>query len=287
MIHNAGRWLMAAVIIVPATAGTSQRVSGFPSQDALDAARVIGGSVYLGQAYPSGRVYLEAFRDADHQPLGAAAERVELVPLDRDVAMARTGGWRAGARLVGQAEPVNPPAAEGMLPTDSSCVPEGYVRMSGAVYARVRRADDQNVPWRTEDYFSTAAWYGCAWEVSLSLYRAEEPIPKSFRVIGFRAGFSPGDLDHSVAGQPRPMSPEEASELEELQGSEAECTLQPRYMDEAIQLVAFHPPDFPYRVRLSSYVSACTSLGERFLLDVLAGDDVVGTFSLGRWRGSP
>ncbi|HEY8470546.1 MAG TPA: hypothetical protein VIL18_12925 [Longimicrobiales bacterium] len=58
-------------------------------------------------------------------------------------------------------------------------------------------------------------------------------------------------------------------------------------MDGATQIVAFRDADSGQHVRVSSDVSACTALSEQFRLDVPAGDDVLATFRIVRWRGNP
>lgn len=245
-------------------------------------------SVHLGQVYPSGTLYLEAFEGAG-DPAGAPdAERLLFVPLDADLDLPAewVGRW-LGARLVGRSEHVDPPRAEGMLAADSPCAGEDYAPKDGAAYAARSGAAQTAVAWRAEEYFATVEAFTCGSEHGLLLYDAEEPPPRSFRVLAVRPDLRISDLDRSVAGLPRPLTAEDEAALRERRAARDECTLEPRDVDGATQIVAFRDAESGHRVRVSSYVSACTALSEHFLLDVLAGDDVLATFRIVRWRGNP
>lgn len=248
----------------------------------------LAASVYLGQVYPSGTLYLEAFEGAG-DPAGAPdAERLLFVPLDADLDLPAEwlGRWH-GARRVGRSEHVDPPRAEGMLAADSPCAGEDYAPKDGAAYATRSGAAQTAVSWRAEEYFATDEAFACGSEHGLLLYEADEPPPRSFRVLAVRPDVRIGDLDRSVAGLPRPLTAQDEEALSERRAAYEECTLEPRDIDGATQIVAFRDAESGYRVRVSSHVSACTHLSEHFLLDVLAGDDVRATFRIVRWRGNP
>ncbi|HEX7089970.1 MAG TPA: hypothetical protein VF192_07525 [Longimicrobiales bacterium] len=248
----------------------------------------LAASIYLGQVYPSGTLYLEAFEGAG-DPAGVPdAERLLFTPLDADVDLPPEwlGRWLE-ARWVGRSDHADPPRAEGMLSPDSPCAGGDYEPREGATYAARSAAAHAGIPWRVEEYFATVEAFTCGSEHGLLLYQADEPPPRSFRVLAVRPEVRIAELDRSVAGLPRPLTAEEEAALRERRAARDECTLEPRDVDGATQIVAFREADSGHRVRVSSYVSACTALSEHVLLDVLAGDSVLATFRIVRWRGNP
>lgn len=106
-------------------------------------------AVYLGQVYPSGTLYLEAFEGAGDPASAPDAERLLFVPLDADLDLPAEwlGRW-LGARRVGRSEHVDPPRAEGMLAADSPCAGEDYAPKDGAAYAARSGAAQTVVSWR-------------------------------------------------------------------------------------------------------------------------------------------
>lgn len=109
----------------------------------------LAASIYLGQVYPSGMLYLEAFAGAGDPADAPDAERLLFVPLDADLDLPAEwlGRW-LGARRVGRSEHVDPPRAEGMLAADSPCAGEDYAPKDGAAYAARSGAAQTVVSWR-------------------------------------------------------------------------------------------------------------------------------------------
>jgi len=246
----------------------------------------IDESVYLGQIYPSGLLYLEGFEQGnDASAPGNWPEAVLFVPLDEEAlpAVTRTREL-ATARLLGIESNVNPPKAERMLPAESPCVPEDYHPREVSAYVG---GDGRPVPWEPAEYFATNEWFGCAREPAVAVYVVEGEIDASFRLVAFASDLGVVRLEWSAAGTRRPLTAAEADRVADRRARNRECTLQPRDREEAEQLLNFDLEDTPYRIRLSSHVTACTSLGEVFILDVLEGEDLLETREITRWRGNP
>jgi hypothetical protein len=255
----------------------------------------VARSVFLGQAYPSGALYLEAFRVAPgalrHSP--EWPDRVRFLPLDQlDPSLSRVPAEPLEARFLLVGDWVNPPAAEGMLVPSSPCVPPGYSPRDGARYLTTTGAEEEpGVVWQGAEYFATNEWFGCAVEPSVPVYRIGEPIEGAFRVVAFASSLPVSEPDRSVAGTPRPMTPAEETAVTERRNRRERdreaCTLEPRDLDGARQIVSFRVEGTPYHGRISSYVAACTALAEVFLLDLLEDGEVVATYQVSRWRGNP
>lgn len=244
-------------------------------------------SVFLGQAYPSGHVYLEAFGDLGNHREGLTAwpEEILLLPLDSGASWPTAGPTTlAGARYVRSAAWVNPPEVEGMLGVDSPCVSEGYhVRAGGRYLPR----EPTGHPGHTEDYFGTIDWYGCGGEPSVPIYHADIPLAVSFGVLALPLYIDVVAIDHSVRGDARPLTASEADEVASQRARDEQCTLEPHYLDGAKQIVQIATRNPAHILRLSSHISACTSLAEVFVLDIMDGDHVITTLRTSRWRGNP
>lgn len=244
-------------------------------------------SIFLGQAYPSGRVYLDAFGDLGNHHGGLAEwpDRILLVPMDSGAGGPATAPFGPlDARYVRSTEWSNPPELEGMLTVDSPCASEGYEARQGADYfARGLPAD----PGHTPDFFGTVDWFGCQAEPNVPVYQMGSQPEHSFRVIAFRPELEIRTIDYSVSGLTRPLTMAEAEEVAVLRTRDAQCTLEPRRLDEARQVALFTTPNPGYNLRLSSHVEACTVLAEVFVLDVLKGGGIVATLRSTRWRGNP
>lgn len=248
----------------------------------------IADAIFLGQYYPSGRLYLERFKDEEAQSdPGPWPEHVLFRPLDRGVALPKGMGDPAlEARFDTVVEWIDPRAAEGMIDPDSPCAPDGYQRRQEVAYA----GDPVNGwNWDAREFFDSLDWFGCPEFPIGAAYDATGPGDWSFRVLAFAPDLVLRDVSHENAGTPRPLAPErDRRDLRELDGSETEenaCTIEPSDIRDAIELLRFHIEGTPYWFRLSSYVAACFHVTEIFLLEALQDEEVVRQYRLWRSRG--
>lgn len=246
----------------------------------------IDDSVYLGQIYPSGLLYLESFRSrGEASALGDWPTVVRFMPMDQEASSAiPPSSQSATARFLRIEQDVNPPEVERLLRADSPCVPEGYRPSEASTYVG---GDARPVIWEPAEYFATNEWFGCWREPTVAVYEVEGEIEASFRIVAFRPELALVRPEWHDAGTPRPLTSEEAERVAERIARDGECPLQPRGLEEARKLLGFALKDTRYRIRLSSHVAACTSLGEVFILDVLEGEDLLESHGIVRWRGDP
>lgn len=278
--------LVAVLLLVPTvycSPGSGER--GGQPVDEQELVR-LRGSIFLGQVYPSGHVYLDAFGELGNHRGGLTEwpDRILLFALDRGATLQTTDQPLAIAGYLRSEAWVNPPELEGMLETDSPCVSDGYLPHATAGYL-IREPPGH--PGQTADYFATIEWFGCGAEPSVPLYQVDIPVEQSFPVIAFRPEIEVVRANYSVAGDARPLSAVEAGDVAQQRAQDDQCTLEPGYLDEAKQIVHFVTRNPAYRFRLSSHIEACTSLAEVFVLDILDNTEVVTSLTSTRWRGNP
>lgn len=236
--------------------------------------------VFLGEAYPSGAVYLQAF-DEEGGEIAPIASWPKSVTLYCQRSAGCADATVGSAPRVAEREAtvsVYPPSAEHMdNRLDESCL------WKTQLDAKLKYADG-------EDFFEQMSDQ-CDLGLGFAKYKTKNP-PKG-RAYGVVA--IADDLKIEAAtpepkdGVLRPASAAEkkqiAKEKKELKGQD--CTTEPTFLDQARVRWTAKEPGTTRTWRLSSYTSpGCGGhLGTVYLLDVLKDGKVVSTHTLIRPKG--
>lgn len=172
----------------------------------------VAGAFFLGQVYPSGRLYIERVNGAAGEGGEEWPERLHFIPLDPEVSLPGASGVQTlGAQFVEAASWIRPRAIEGIFGPDSPCVPEGYQPGEGAGYAS---APDPGNGRDYRDYFDADEWFDACGDLEYgAVYDSDGPTGLYFRVLAFRPDIVVRDLSHASAGAPRPLTDQERQEL--------------------------------------------------------------------------
>ena len=219
-------------------------------------------SVFLGELYPSGHLYLDAL-----DPDAAPPAEVRYIRLQAPVTPP------APARLSEKLEGVYVPGVEGVDPNAGpKCEPK----------------EPRAEPFA--GFFGRDALDGCETERSVSRYATEAKPEQPAPVLAVDAKLDPGAPDFSVAGSPRPLTLQEARDADKLKQDVAKvtsCTTRPRFLDAARQIVVV-PLAQGRALRLSRYDNpGCSGhLEQVWVVDVLADGRAARTARLTRYRGA-
>jgi hypothetical protein len=239
--------------------------------------------IFIGQAYPSGNVYLECFRrKADCQ--SSWPKEVSIFPLD-DLTAA-LGKIQTKASFVkvmkddlkdDTTHSIYIPGAEGMDGDHDSCG-LGKIKREG----QYRYVSEQ-----ARDYFNAMSDH-CEANEGVGIYRFAAS-KYSFLVLAI-------DPEIAVAGLKllsgkRPLSPADrqviAKVKRKLEKAAVECPTNPAYIDSAIQIAEITLAEGDLRLRLSAYEDpGCHGhLASIYILDVLHRDLVLRKFEIHRNQG--
>jgi hypothetical protein len=245
--------------------------------------RGIDTKVFIGQAYPSGNVYLERLpRDAGDPP--SWPKELLILPLGD---MKSVLGKKMKASFVKEMKDAPPednvakylyiPGAEGMDDGHNSCglgeikKVERYEYISG-------------------DYFHTLVDH-CEPNEGLGQYRID-PSKYSFLVLGIDPGIGVADL--KLLSGKRPLTPADQQEIVKLKREDKKqaaefggCPTVPRYIDSAVQIAEIGMAQMDLRLRVSTYEDpGCAGhLASVYILDVLRRNEVLRKIQVSRNQG--
>ena len=205
--------------------------------DARQTAEEIARSVVIGQAYPSGNIYVGGFIEDEPRPW---PRRIVGVPLDSD----RTGHITADFfRIVAQ---------------DSE---EQY-------YFPQREADTFE-----DDVFATIDRMAIV-DRNLARYRSSAPSDKSVSFLGWDDRLELADVSHRSRGQARPVTEVERKQVAADRSAlptETECTTVPQFLNDAKIILTAKVANTKLSIRLSKYSTpGCAGhLADIYVLDVI------------------
>ncbi|MGH9220995.1 MAG: MmcQ/YjbR family DNA-binding protein, partial [Vicinamibacterales bacterium] len=216
-------------------------------------AEEIARSVVIGQAYPSGNVYVAGFIDTEPR---SWPRRIAGVPLNAGRAQRITADF---FRIVAQ---------------DSE---EHY-------WFPQREADTFE-----DDVFATIDRAAIE-DRNLARYRAPAPFDKAIGFFGWGERLELIDVRHAAADQLRPVTAAERKQVAANRSAipkDFECTTVPRFLDDAKILLTAHVARTKFSIRLSKYSTpGCAGhLADIYVLDVLAPGEEPRRFEFLHYQG--
>ena len=221
--------------------------------DARQSAEEIARSVVVGQAYPSGNIYVAGFIEDEPRPW---PRRLIGVSLNAD----RTGRITADFfRTVAQ---------------DSE---EHY-------YFPQREADTFE-----DDVFATIDRAAIT-DRNLARYRASAPADKSISFFGWDDRLTLVDVSHRSLGQARPVTPAERKQVAADRSTlprDFECTTVPQFLDAAKIILTADIANTKMSIRLSKYSTpGCAGhLADIYVLDVVEPGREPRRFEFSHYQG--
>lgn len=240
--------------------------------------------VFIGQAYPSGNIYLECFNGkTDCQSLWP--KELLILPLgDTKSVLAKTQIKASFVKIMKDEQEDNVtksiyiPGAEGMNDDHESCGP-GEIK-------KVKLYKYISDPPR--DYFDAMSDH-CEPNEGVGIYHAA-PTEYSFLVLGIDSAIAVANL--KLLSGKRPLSPADQQEIAKKKREDkkmaSDCTGDPTYIDSAIQIAEVSLAEGDFRLRVSTYDSAgCDGhLSSIYILDVLQRNVALRRFDVYRYQGA-
>jgi hypothetical protein len=223
--------------------------------EARQAPDAIARAVVIGQAYPSGNVYVGGFVEDEPRPW---PKQIRLWPLRQATNAVMTADF---FRTVTQ---------------DSE---EHYQ------FPQRETDADSTEP----DVFSTIDRMAVT-DRNLARYRAS-PSVKPLSIVGWDDRLQLVDIEVFVHGSPRPLTARErvAVEADKKAGPKdpSQCTTVPQYLDAATLLLTARLADSQVRIRLSYYATpGCAGhLSEIYVLDVLVAGEEPRRYEFRHYQG--
>ncbi|MBM4253439.1 MAG: hypothetical protein FJ146_15830 [Deltaproteobacteria bacterium] len=230
----------------------------------------LAGKVFVGEAYPTGNAYLQAFAvdgvDVQKEP-----------PLERwpqAVTLHCMSAQACAEKEVGRA------ARAGKR--------QGYLdqKLGGLIPDRVKKFRSAD-----SDYFDCVDQDACNTNVSVVRYEiAKPPNNVAYQVLAVAADLPIERLEYISGDAKRPASKVAVSG--DLKSSKEpdpkDCTTEPQSLADAKVILTAKFKDRKESLRLSKYVNpGCYGhLAQIYVLDVLDGSKVTGTYVAERWMGS-
>lgn len=264
--------MMAIILVCPLLFGLGDAVAAQPVTISPDD---IVSRIFLGEAYPSGHVYVQRAMTSGKniawpQELNIQGMRDSIVPVGA-----------AKAVLLRKVLNEYPPGAEG-LDEDADF---NHNKMCGWKYplsTEHRKAES--------DYFDTISDY-CERDPELGLYKATFPINEARNIVATSGAIVLGKPDYSMKGNPRPITKAEAIKVEKektkASATEDECETRQSFIDSAKQLSTFPVLNTHYTLRVSTYSDpGCAGhLMVIYIIDVIEKGNLKKSFSVLRYLG--
>lgn len=252
----------------------------------------IAAHIFLGQVYPSGKVYLAPFpppkssqSDEDYLrsyrwPQAVAYQSVSAVPASANRPLPARflsvmhDAFREISPNVRQIEAAYIPSLEFMDERHEGCAKALY------------RPKNPQYRYEGADFFEQVL-FSCNSNEGIGVYQGK-PGEVSFGVVAFDKSAKLSGVQY-LNGEPRPLTRAELAEVAREKAEDAEksdCTTTPRYLDSAASLLSAKAGG-GLSLRLSRYTSpGCGGhLAEIYVLDVLKGSVPVQTRMLIRPKG--
>jgi len=275
---------LIGAVLIGSCVTDNERSESLPAQSVsqLDV-EGLDQTVFIGQAYPSGNVYLECFRGkTDCQSLWP--KELLIMPLGDTNSVLKKTQMKASFVNVLKDEINNNmissiyiPGAEGMDDRHNSCG-----------LGEIKRVEQyQYISGPAKDYFY-AMFDHCEENEGVGLYHMSSSN-YSFLVLGIDPGIAVMDL--KLLSGKRPLAPADRQEItkkkREHRKVAAECNTNPVYIDSATQIAEISLAEGDLRLKVSTYITpGCGGhLSSIYILDVLRRNSVVRRLELGRYQG--
>ena len=234
--------------------------------------------VFIGQAYPSGKVYLERFNS---EASTEWSKDVVILPLDDTKSVLGKTHMKASFVDVAKDDETRYiPGVEGMDDSHKLCG-----------LGEIKKIEDYKyLSESSEDYFDSI-YDHCEPNEGIGIYRAD--LSKySFLVLGIDPRIALAQL--KLLSGKRPLTPADRQEIVKQKktnretAAEGECTTVPGYIDSATQIAEIGLAQGDLRLRVSTYVNpGCLGhLSSIYVLDVLQHSMVLRKFEVQRYRGA-
>ena len=239
--------------------------------------------IYIGQAYPSGNVYVRRFVEG-FESTAAWPKRIKLHPVGTDLKGNNFAVFvkTLKSRVIGNiVHSVYIPGDEGMDENHNSCG-SGKIQKNNPAYTQL-----------SGDFFNTVVDH-CETNEGVAVYRVE-PSKYSYMVIAADKEFVLAGTG-VIADTIRPLIPLEAREVEknkqEMTSRLAvdECTTIPAFIDAAKILYEAGIGKTKFKLRLSSYATpGCgghlTAVYVLDIVDTVPDYSLINTFSIYQYQG--
>lgn len=256
----------------------------------------IAARLFLGQAYPSGNVYLKPFplntesqSEDDYLRSYPWPDSISFHALSSADAYAKrnrkaifSSVMRDSVREIGQnLEQLTSayiPSLESMDDSHEGCTPAFY------------RSKNPAYRYLGEDFFLQCL-FNCNPNEGIGIYKYIDPGNLSFSVIASAPDLNLSDVVLLNAIR-RPMTPDESAEVErqkaEDKKSESEWTTVPRYLDAAACCLSAKVTGSNLSIRISQFETAGRSghLAKVFILDVMKSGVLLKKYELVQYKGS-
>lgn len=256
----------------------------------------IAARLFLGQAYPSGNVYLKPFplktesqSEDDYLRSHSWPDSVSFHALSSAHAYAKqirkaifSSVMRDSVREIGQnlkqLQAAYIPSLESMDDSHEGCTPAFY------------RPRNRDYRYLGEDLFSQCL-FNCNPNEGIGIYRYTEYGNLSFSVFAYTSDLNLSDIILLNAIR-RPMTPEESAEVERQKAkdkiSESEWTTVPTYLDSATCCLSANVTGSNLSIRISQFETAgrLGHLAKVFILDVMKSGALLKKYELVQYRGS-
>ncbi len=237
-------------------------------------------AILLGEAYPSGNVYLQELDSDDGvRPTDRWPSSVKLFCIRAAACNdGAVGSKPRTAKKMGEPKsPLHPASEEGMDATSDEACGRKTKLNAAFTYAG------------GEDFFKGMSDY-CEFGPGVVKYETKEPAKnRAYAVIAFGEGIAIEKAEVQAGNQKRPASRDELSAVEKQKKEHAKenCTTQPSYVTDAEILWIGHERAGRRSWRLSRYSNpGCGGhMADVYVLDRMKGEKVEGTHFLVRANG--
>lgn len=242
--------------------------------------------IFLGQAYPSGKVYLAPFPPQEESQSEEDYLKAFPWPKEANVLAVSGSGKPFAARFVRSLHDGRRKLDNGAFQLESAHIPalEGMTEHEGCTKALHKPRNPAYV-YAGEDFFEQMA-DSCASNEGIGVFEGT-PGKSSLMVAAW--GPEAGLFDvQALKGKPRPLTRVERAEIEKQKAALAgeDCTTNPAYLDSAKAFLSAKTAG-GFSILLSRYTNpGCGGhLAEIYILDVLKGGAPVKTFEMIRPKG--
>ena len=256
----------------------------------------IAARLFLGQAYPSGNVYLKPFplnteSQSEHDYLRSHSwpDSILFRALSSEDIYAKrirkavfSSVMRDSMREIGQnlqqLQSAYIPSLESMDDSHEGCTPAFY------------RPRNRDYRYLGEDFFSQCL-FNCNPNEGTGIYKYTDHSDLSFSVFAYTSDLNLSDII-LVNGIRRPMTPEELAEVESQKAkdkiSESEWTTVPKYLDSATCCLSADVTGSNLSIRISQYETAGRAghLARVFILDVIKSGSLLKRYELIHYKGN-
>jgi hypothetical protein len=256
----------------------------------------IAARLFLGQAYPSGNVYLKPFplntesqSEDDYLRSHSWPDSISFHALSSANAYAKrirkaifSSVMRDSVREIGQnlkqLQSAYIPSLESMDDSHEGCTPAFY------------RPRNRDYRYLGEDLFSQCL-FNCNPNEGIGIYRYTDYRNLSFSVFAYTSDLNLSDIILLNAMR-RPMTPEESAEVERQKAkdkiSESEWTTIPTYLDSATCCLSANVTGSNLSIRISQFETAgrLGHLAKVFILDVIKSGALLKKYELVQYRGN-